>query len=288
VTLGIALGLGAALCWGLADYFAALASRGAGPLRVVFGFNLVAMIPLTALVLASGGLGSLKLDQLPVFVLLGAVGWLSYLAFYGALAIGPISVLSPIVSGYAAVTVVLAVLINGEHLSPGEIMAVTITIAGAMVASANVRDIARSRLERRAALGFLLALTAMVLLGGFVFGISYYHERIGWLGPIFLARGFSLLFLLGHTAVKGDLHPVIPATLLPAVTLLAVLDTAGYICFNVGTRHAATSIVATASAPYALVPVLMGTYLLRERPTATQWSGVALVLIGLVTLGLSA
>jgi drug/metabolite transporter (DMT)-like permease len=288
VTVGIALGLGAALCWGLADYFAALASRDAGPLLVVLGFHLVAMVPLTALVLATGALGPLKLGQLPVFVLLGAVGWLSYLSFYGALAIGPISVVSPIVSGYAAVTVVLAVVISSERLSPGEAAAVTVTIFGAMVASANVRAIARSRLERRAALGFLLALAAMALLGGFVFGVSYYHRTIGWLGPIFLARGFSLLFVLAHTAANGELQRGIPAKLWPAVVLLAALDTGGYICFNVGTRHAATSIVATASAPYALVPVLMGTYLLRERPTATQWSGVALVLIGLVTLGLTA
>ena len=37
--MGVALGLGAALLWGLADYFAALASRGIGALRVVLGFQ---------------------------------------------------------------------------------------------------------------------------------------------------------------------------------------------------------------------------------------------------------
>jgi drug/metabolite transporter (DMT)-like permease len=57
--------------------------------------------------------------------------------------------------------------------------------------------------------------------------------------------------------------------------------------FNVGVRHAATSIVATASAPYAVVPIVMGVSLLRERPTPVQWSGVALVIGGLVTLGLA-
>jgi uncharacterized membrane protein len=48
-------------------------------------------------------------SQVGVFALIGALGWVSYLAFYGALTIGPISVLGPIVSGYAAVTVLLAV-----------------------------------------------------------------------------------------------------------------------------------------------------------------------------------
>jgi drug/metabolite transporter (DMT)-like permease len=285
--VGIALGLGAALSWGLADYFASVASRAVGALRVVLGFHLVALVPLAVLVLATDALANLKLSQLPVFVLLGVVGWLSYLSFYGALAIGPISVLSPIVSGYAAVTVVLAVLISSETLSAGETAAVVITILGAMVASANVRAILGTHLERRSALGFLLALTAMALLGGFVFGVSYYHRTIGWLGPIFLARAFSAVFLLGQTAVTGELHQRLPRNLRRVIVLLAFLDTAGYVCFNVGVRHAPTAVVATASAPYAVVPVLMGTLLLRERPSGVQWLGVSLVLAGLVTLGLT-
>jgi drug/metabolite transporter (DMT)-like permease len=286
--MGIALGLGAALSWGLADYFAALASRRAGVLRVVLGFHLAALVPLAILVFATGALARVQLDQLPVFVLLGAVGWLSYVAFYGALAIGPISVLSPVVSGYAAVTVVLAVLISSERLSPAEITAVAVTIAGAMVASADVREIARAKLERRSALGFVLALAAMALLGGFVFGVSYYHQSIGWLGPIFLARAAAALFLIGHASASDGLHRrLFPRGLLPAVVLLALLDTGGYVFFNVGVRHAATSIVATASAPYAVVPILMGVSLLRERPTPVQWSGIALVIGGLITLGLA-
>ena len=286
--MGIALGLGAALSWGLADYFAALASRSAGVLRVVLGFHLAALVPLAVLVFATGALAPVKLDQLPVFVLLGAVGWLSYVTFYGALAIGPISVLSPVVSGYAAVTVVLAVLISSERLSPAEITAVAVTIAGAMVASADVREIGRAKLERRSALGFLLALAAMALLGGFVFGVSYYHHSIGWLGPIFLARAATALFLIAHASASEGLHRrLFPRDLLPAVILLAVLDTSGYVFFNVGVRHAATWIVAAASAPYALVPILMGVSLLRERPTPVQWSGVVLVIGGLITLGLA-
>jgi drug/metabolite transporter (DMT)-like permease len=45
--------------------------------------------------------------------------------------------------------------------------------------------------------------------------------------------------------------------------------------------------VATASAPYAVMPIVMGVWLLRERPTPVQWSGVALIIVGLITLGLS-
>ena len=226
--MGIALGLGAALSWGLADYFAARGSRTIGALRIVLGFHLASMVPLTILVFATGALAHVQADQLPLFVVLGAVGWLSYLAFYGALAIGPISVLSPIVSGYAAVTVLFAVLIRGDVLSSGEIVALVAVIGGAMLASANVRDIAHATIDRRTARGFLLALIAMALLGGFVFGVSYYHRSLGWLAPIFLARGFTTLFLLAHVGLRsGGIGPsALPRALLPTFALLALVDTA--------------------------------------------------------------
>lgn len=284
--MGISLGLGAALSWGLADYFAALASRQLGALRVVLGFHLVALVPLTVLVLATGGLARVSPGELLVFVLLGAVGWVSYLAFYGALAIGPISVLSPIVSGYAAVTVLLAVGILGEHLSTLQALTVSVTIAGAMVASADVRQIAHARLERRSVLGFALALSAMVLLGGFVFGVSYYRQRLGWLGPIFLARAFAAAFLLTHM-LAADGAPAVrwPPKLFWMIVLLALLDTGGYVFFNLGVGHAATAIVAAAAASYAIVPIVMGVALFGERPTLTQWSGVGLVVAGVIALG---
>jgi drug/metabolite transporter (DMT)-like permease len=284
--VGIALGLGAALCWGLADYFAALGSRHAGVLRVVLGFHLVAMIPLTALVLATNALTQLTFGRLGVFMLLGAVGWGSYMTFYGALAIGPISVLSPIVSGYAAVTVVLAVLIIGESLSVVEVLAVIATIAGAMVASADVRAISRAKLGRSSALGFGLALSAMALLGAFVFGVSYYRDSLGWLGPIFLARGFATVVLLAHVLAADRRRRIVePRKVGAIIVLLALVDTGGYVCFNLGVRHAATAIVAAASAPYAVVPIVMGVWLFHERPTLVQWLGVALVVVGVVILG---
>src|SRR4249919_2368166 len=97
--MGIALGLAAALCWGLADYFAAIASRRTGALRVVLGFHVVATILLAIMLAATGGgLGGVSGEEIAWFALIGALGWMSYLAFYRALAIGPISIVSPIVS----------------------------------------------------------------------------------------------------------------------------------------------------------------------------------------------
>jgi drug/metabolite transporter (DMT)-like permease len=284
--MGIVLGLTAALSWGLADYFAALSSRRVGPLRVVLGFHLVAMVLLSVILFASGGgLSEVTGRDLAWFVLVGALGWLSYLAFYQALAIGPISIVSPIVSAYAAVTVVCAVLIGGERLAAGEALAIAVVLLGVVLASSDLAQI--RTIERVAALGIVLALVTAVLIGAFVYGVAYFSEDYGWLVPIVLARGFSTLFIAG-TAVRGGewRFPERPPGLLAMIVLIAVVDTVGYVAFNFGVRHADTSVVATAAAPYALVPIAAAVTLLHERPARIQWAGVGLVIAGLVLLGL--
>jgi drug/metabolite transporter (DMT)-like permease len=284
--VGILLGLTAALSWGLADYFAALASRRTGSFRVVLGFHLAAMVLLTALLLATGeGLSDVSGADLAWFAFLGVLGGVSYLAFYQALAIGPISIVSPIVSAYAAVTVVCAVVIGGERLAGGETAAIVVVILGVLLASS---DLAQMRhLERVALLGILLALATALVIGAFVYGVAYFSEEYGWLVPIFLARGFSTLFLVLVSLRGGewrfeDRSP----RLLVTIVGIAVVDTLGYVAFNFGVRHEDTSVVATAAAPYAVVPIVAGVMLLHERPRMTQWAGIGLVIAGLVLLGL--
>src|SRR5687768_6639948 len=284
--MGILLGLTAALSWGLADYFAALASRRTGSFRVVLGFHLMAMVLLVALLMVTGeSLSDVSGGDLAWLAFVGVLGGVSYLAFYRALAIGPISIVSPIVSAYAAVTVVCAVLIGGERLAAGETAAIVVVIVGVLLASSDLAQM--RRLERIALLGILLALATAVVIGAFVYGVAYFSAEYGWLVPIVLARGFSTLFLVVASLRGGDWRfPDRSPRFLTAIVLIASVDTLGYVAFNFGVRHADTSIVATAAAPYAVVPIVAGVVLLHERPRTTQWAGIGLVMAGLILLGL--
>jgi drug/metabolite transporter (DMT)-like permease len=286
--VGIALGLGAALSWGLADYVAALSSRRAGALRVVLGFHLVATALLAIAVFGSGdGISDVSGGNLVWFAFVGALGWLSYLAFYRALAIGPISIVSPIVSAYAAVTVICAVLISNERLAGGEAIAVAVVLLGVVLASSDLRQV--RAIERLAAVGLVLALATAVLIGSFVYGVAYFSDEYGWLVPIFLARALSTVFILGTAIQAGEWRfPTQSRTLIGMIAFIAVVDTIGYVAFNFGVRHADTSIVATAAAPYSVVPIAAGVLLIHERPSRAQWLGIALVIAGLVLLGLVA
>jgi drug/metabolite transporter (DMT)-like permease len=284
--VGIALGLAAAVCWGCADVVAATSSRRVGPLHVALGLHILSLVALAAAVAAIGGFGEMSGEEVPIFVGLGVLGALSYLMFYRALQIGPISIVSPIVSAYAAPLVVLAVLILDESLATGEIVAIVVVISGALLASADPRAIRAT--ERIAVLGLVLALLTTLSLSGFTFGVSYYTQEYGLIAPFFVARAFTLVFLFAAAARDSawkltDRGP----RLVALMALLAALDMAGYFAFNVGVRHADTSIVGTATAPYAVIPILVGVLAFRERPVPTQWLGIALVIGGLVLLGLA-
>ncbi len=286
--MGLTFGLGAALCWGLADFYAALASRRVGALRVVLAAHVVAMIVLTPLMVALDGFAALTWRDVVPFVGVGALGWLSYLSLYAALAIGPVAVVSPIVSGSAAVAVLLAVVVIGERLSLAATIAIAITILGVALASADIRQVLSGALQRSAAAGFMLAVCATVLFGAFVFSLAYYQEALGWLVPIFLGRGFATLFLLVH-AIAADKLPFPERTpaLLWMVTLIALVDTGGFVLFNLGAGVGDAAVVAAASSPYSLVTIALGVIFLAERPTAVQWLGVGLVIVGIVGLGVA-
>ena len=136
----------------------------------MLGFHLVATALLAVAVFGTGDdLSDVSRSDLGWFVFVGALGWLSYLAFYRALAIGPISIVSPIVSAYAAVTVICAVLIGGESLA-GEALAVAVVLLGVLLASSDLRQI--RAIERLAAVGLVLALLTAVLIGAFVYGVA--------------------------------------------------------------------------------------------------------------------
>src|SRR5439155_2699511 len=112
-------------------------------------------------------------------------------------------------------------------------------------------------------------------------------DRLGWLVPIFLARLASTVLVLAAAAARKELRPRgWSASIVATLVFLGLIDTGGYISFNVGARHAPTSIVATASAPYALIPIALGVLLLHERPARSQWGGVSIVIAGLLLLGL--
>src|SRR5262249_37911260 len=109
MSIGLALGLVAALCWGSTDVTAALSGRRLGSPRVAAILQVTTLVVVLVLcVVRSTGLPANPADTI-VACVAGAFAAGAYLSFFTALRIGPVSVVSPVVAAYGGLTVVLAV-----------------------------------------------------------------------------------------------------------------------------------------------------------------------------------
>ena len=141
-------GLTAALGWGLADFFGALAGRRIGSIGAVMSGQLLSAAFMTVVVVATGtSLMPLGPDVWLV-VLNGAAAAFAYLTHYRALELGPVAVVSPIGAGYAVVGVALAVVILGERPSGPALIGSAIAVAGVVLVSTDLRKL-REGIENR-------------------------------------------------------------------------------------------------------------------------------------------
>ncbi len=287
--MSVLFGLVTALCWGLADFAVTIVSRRLTVFQTTVGMHIGSVIYTGVLVIATMTLGEFSINELWPFALIGLFGCAGYLAFFKALNVGPLSIVSPIVSGYAVITVILAIVVLAERPSSLQILAIIVVFAGVGLASTEFRSLKRTSRGPWWTSGILLAFVSMVMIGGYVFAIAYYADKLGWLVPIFLVRVVSTIFFLGGTAASR--YPLLANVTVPlAVTMLliGVIETSAYISLSFGVRIADTSLVATIASAYALVPIILGFVFLGERPVANQWVGIALVISGVALLGTTA
>lgn len=278
------LGLVAAIGWGTADYLAALSTRRVGTLRTSLGMQASSLALLAVAAAFAADLPPLTVETALIALGMGALGATMLAALYRALALGPIAIVSPVVAANAAVTVVLAVVLLGERLSPLQIAGVVATIAGIALASTDLR-VVRETLGRPT-VGVRLALVTMVGFGVLGFLIATVSRSYGALPMVVLLRAGTTALLFAFAAA-GRRSPVLPRSAAAIVVLIGVLDSAGNVAYGYGATLGYASIVAVASSAYPLIPFVLGVTVLRERLAPNQLAGVALLLAGLAALGLA-
>lgn len=278
-------GLGAALGWGFADFGVSLVSRRIGSFTTLVLAQLGGLLFFTAM-LALPGFSLPELRAALFFLpLIGVSGALSYVAFYRALQLGPIALVSPIAAGYAAIVISLSLLFLRESVPALALGGAAVTIAGVAMASTDWRRIRAERSGERG--GIFYAFLAMVGFGGGAFLIAVFAKDTGWFGSIYLSRlgsAVTLAVILGFIGL-GELRNAPASTFAPAM-VMGVLDIFGFAAFARGSELGYVSITAAASVTYPLIPILGGVLYFGERPAPNQLAGVVIVLCGLALMAL--
>ncbi|PZF10997.1 EamA/RhaT family transporter [Curtobacterium sp. MCPF17_011] len=299
----VLLGLGGALVYGAADFLGGLASRRVRPVTVAAVAALVGLVPLLVGFAVLGGRFSGPATVAGVVA--GVSGGVGVLLLYAALAIGPMSVLSPLTAVFSAVVPVVVALFRGTVLSPlGVVALVVAVVAVALVAA--VPDPGGARLTLR---GVVTAAVAGCGFGGVVLGYDAAPADSG-VATLLVARTLQVV-LLGTAALvtlwirKGgspavttttDVRPAAgrvrpPRALVLVLVGCGVLDAMANVFIQAGLHSSddpsTLPVISVLNALYPIGTVVLAGIVLRERLTALQTTGIGLAFAASVGLALS-
>ncbi len=275
--LALVLALGSSVVWGTADFAGGSLSRR----LPVLGVTLVSQgAGFVALLVAVGLRGEVGPRSVLLGLAAGVGGGLGLAAFYRALALGTMSVVSPIAACGALVPFLLSIA-TGERPSPIALAGAVAALTGAVLASLEERRAAAASPERARAV--LLAVVAAIALGLFVYFLGLGSRQGDPLSTLVGARVGSLAVLVGVAAVLRA--PVsIARSSLAAVAAVGLADVSANALFAVASTHGLLALVSVLGSLYPIVTVLLAHVLLGERLTRAQRAGVALALGGVAVI----
>jgi drug/metabolite transporter (DMT)-like permease len=273
------LALAGAVSYGAADFAGGVASRRSHVLRVV-----VLSAP-TSLAIAFLLIPMLGADFSRGAVVWGAVGGLASAAafplFYLSMAVGPMSVLSPISALTAAAIPVIAGVVFGESLTPRAATGMALAFAAVILVARG----GESHGARPSAQGLLLAYGAGFAAAAQFLALHQAPHDSG-LAPLVVGRAVSSVVLLAAAAFSWPRIASRPFAVLPSIAA-GLLDEMANMFFLLGSRAGELSITTVIVALYPACTVGLAWFVLRERVARVQRVGLVLAAgaVSLLVLG---
>lgn len=270
--LAVVLGLLSGLSWGVADFFGGVASRRAATLAVVALSQLVGLVLILSIALASRP-ELPPARELALASASGVVGLVGLAAFYRAMAIGTISLIAPISALGAAVPIVVD-MVAGRLPGALALIGMVVALGGACLAAR-----APGPASRR---GIGLAVVAALGFGAF-FSLLAAGSDTSPVWAIVAARGTSVpiglivLLAAGTSLVMARRTAVF-------VVLSGCLDVSANLLFAAGSQRGAVSVVAVLGSLYPVTTVLLAGTVLHERLGRLQALGAGVALAGVILI----
>jgi drug/metabolite transporter (DMT)-like permease len=277
--VAVALGVGAALCWGVADFLGGLRTRRL-TLAAVLLVSQFTGLAAVAVVVAVGNLEAPSLGGVAPALAAGVCQLAGIAALYRALAIGTMSVISPVSAGGAAALPVIVGIATGER--PGALVfaGMAAALLGVTLAS-RTPDSAQCGAASRQ--GLELAAVAALGFGGFFVGMDAAVDDVEPFWALLAAR-FSAAAALAVALVAVRPRVGASAAALPALVLIGLLDVAANGCFTLGVETGLVSVVSVLASLYPVGTVVLARALLGERLVGVQTAGVTLALAGVALI----
>lgn len=293
--MGILFGLLAAIFWGAGDYVISTLTRRAGTPRALLSIQFFSLLAWTiGLIVTRQALPSAGFWGLAIAA--GVCHVAGLILTYRAFEIGTLSLVSPIASGFAIVTALIA-FANGERPPTLALAGTGLLILGVVVATYT-----HNAEEKRSLVGVPEALGSALAFGIMFWLFDRVQIHMGVLYPLVILK--SMAFLSAVVSVVSSKKPQTIEANAPVVEAnveappasrgqlvglaigAAALDTLAWLAYNAGVRTQFVAVVTALASLFSVVTILMAWVLLKDRLTRNQWAGVVLILSGILLVSL--
>jgi drug/metabolite transporter (DMT)-like permease len=287
VMLTVVIGLVSALVFGSADFLGGLASRR---MSAVLTTAIVALAGFVVLLLGLplfGGTWSVQA------VLLGAAsgiaGAIAIGLLYACLAVGPMSILSPLTAVVSAIVPLVFGLVGGERLGTIGYLALGL----AVVAIVMVGFVPEKGAVRPTVRAVLMAVGSGAAIGTFLIIIDAAPDDSGLI-PLVVNRVVNAAIMFTIVAImvivarrrsSGPAHGVWRDGLRLAIAC-GVLDAIANVGLLIGVRTGDLSVMAVLVALYPAGTIILAAVVLRERIAPVQYAGLVLAIVAGAMLAL--
>jgi drug/metabolite transporter (DMT)-like permease len=276
----IIFGLLSAFSYGYADFVGALAAKRIRAMAVTtysFSFGLLLAIVL-AFVFGAEFTQSTVIAS--IFAGICSAAAISFL--YAALALGPISIVSPLTAVVSAIIPVVVDVALGTTLSPYVAIAVVLILVAVVL----VAFVPSPNLQLPTVRATLYGIGAGLGFAGIFLFLDFTDSNSG-LGPLVIMRFVGLIILFGLLLVvflRSKQEPLIEKVtdikLAGLIVLASVGDVMGNVAFLIATRAGDLAIAAVLTSLYPVGTILLARIFLKERIAKSQTVGIVLALIG--------
>lgn len=283
------LGLLSAIVYGSADFLGGVASRRIGPMRTTAVGAVSGLVLLLVALPFVGGTWSAA-----------AVGWgaLSGLAgavaiglLYGCLAIGPMSILSPLTALVSAVVPMVWGLVGGDRFG----LVGSLALGLALVAVVLVGFVPEKGAVRPSGRALLMAVGAGAMLGVFLILLDQTPRDSGVV-PLIANRAVNgavmwtvvaLLMLRSRRGARVDAPVRLTRLGVGLAVAGGLIDASANVLILVGLRLGELATISVLVGLYPAGTILLAAIVLRERVAPVQWVGLTLAVVAAAMLAMS-
>lgn len=293
--MAILWALGSAFSFGIADYLARDASQVEGSFRTLFYLQLLGTPVAAVFVVLGGGndlWGRILTPAGLGAVLVSLVSTGAALFLYRALAKGPLLIVSPVASSFAAVTAVLS-LIAGERPAPINAIGMVVTLAGVVLSAITTDEtsdamdpVSQGGVRAWVSGGVASAIGAALLFGLDFFILRYVIPTLGSQVTTLMTRVTTLAILGGLALVANRSVTLRTTSSFKWLVPMGILDTSAVLFANQGLSMGLTSIVSVTVSLFSVVTIILGFAIAKERITRVQQIGIAITLAGVALVSL--